>query len=370
MLAGPSLDLLDLFPPAATVACAPVSLLSSSLAVLGPIPSSSLLHIALNHLRAGEAGGAEHVPPTLSAKARGKQRAVEGEPGQNDEDDNAVKHLPCLGRPRQRRVLVLTPDEGALRGELAKEADVSLFGSRRDSQTARLLDLTDIRYLPTSAHLTYFLATVHVFPSPHVTEAQAAYAETGAKSVVDPSCLPYEPTLVILHSPSDYLEEPVSEGAGVEAYASILAHFVSTFSRISSSTPSLVLLDPLAANISLPLLPLHLRTKGKKRSRDDGTRAPADEVERDRVSLKKLAERFFDYVGVVEELDRPDPEAAIYSPDEPRRFLLACEATPQLRPRVPQSQHRLGVEFALNRVGVDDADGEDEGGMRIEVVGS
>ncbi|BGP36948.1 hypothetical protein JCM10449v2_000852 [Rhodotorula kratochvilovae] len=371
MLAGLSLNLLDLFPAASTVSRAPVSLSSSSLAVVGPIPSSSLLHLALNHLHAGEDDGTEEAPaPVLSAKARGKQRAVEDDAPQSEDNAEDTDEFYSLPRRRQRRVMVLTSDEGALRAELAKEGDVSLFGSRRDSQTARLLDLIDIGYLPTSAHLSYFLSTVYLFPGPHAPEAQAAYIETGAKSLVDPSGLSYEPTLVILHSPSDYLEEQINEGAGVEAYASILAHFVSTFSHLCSPPPSLVLFDPFAAEASLPLLPSHLRSKSKtkKRSRDEGGAAPEDDDERDRLPLRNLAERFFDYVGEVEKLhlDLDAPSRL----DEPRRFLLSCEASPMARIRLPQSQHRLGVEFALHRVGEDDPEGEDEGGMRIEVVGS
>lgn len=67
-----------------------------------------------------------------------------------------------------------------------------------------------ISYLPTSAHLTYFLATAYVSTDSAAQDAYAAFAETGAKARLDPSCLRYAPTLVILHDPSEYLDEPAN----------------------------------------------------------------------------------------------------------------------------------------------------------------
>ena len=246
MLHEPHIDLLGLFPSTSTAGQTPLALPASSLALIGPLPSSSLLHLALNHLRATDS---ELHPPSrpLSARARGKQRARDDDDLDLSAapDDSGDEHGDELGTGRrsveqQRRVLVLTPDEAALRDELAREGDVSLFGSRRDAETIRLLDKVDIRcvlsllfysvetimvehaadplarrYLPSSAHLTYFLSTVHTFSSRHAPDAQAAYLDSGAKKLVDPSCMPYDPTLVVLHSPSDYLDEPVNEGCVV-----------------------------------------------------------------------------------------------------------------------------------------------------------
>lgn len=145
MLAGPSIDLLDLFAPAATASHLPVVLAASSLALVGPIPSSSLLHLALNHLRQGQQH-AEPRSPTqqLSERARGKQRVRDDIESDDDEGfDEAI--LQELGQRQERHVLILTSEEAALRSELVRECDVSLFGSRSDSETARLLDLVDIR---------------------------------------------------------------------------------------------------------------------------------------------------------------------------------------------------------------------------------
>lgn len=225
MLAEDSFELLDLFPAASTSSAQRVALPASSLAFIGPLPDSSLIHLALNHLRAGE------VPDYLSdddgglsEKARGKRREYEVEEDVEAEEQGGG---PSRGASKQsRRVLIVTPEREALRKELARDPDVSLFGLRRDGETTRLLDLIDIRcgrlsylfrttadtavfhsYLPSSAHLTYFLATAYLPSNP---AAQDAYAESGAKNRPDPSCLPYAPTLVILHDPSEYLDEPAN----------------------------------------------------------------------------------------------------------------------------------------------------------------
>lgn len=219
-----AIDLLDLFPPAATVSSTPVALTASSLALIGPVPEASVLHIALNHLRA-EADQA--ASSSLSDKARGKRRA------QEEYADEAEQPLVPATPARPRRVLILSPDEASIRTELANECDVSLLGQRVDSETARLLDRIDIRcappfapfscgpflvpsiaqsnlcsYLPTSAHLTYFLATVYTSSSGAAQDAQLAFTATGASAPVDPSCLPHEPTMVILHGATSYLNEP------------------------------------------------------------------------------------------------------------------------------------------------------------------
>ncbi|GAA5842296.1 hypothetical protein JCM9279_005336 [Rhodotorula babjevae] len=388
MLHDPHIDLLGLFPPTSTASQAPLVLPASSLALIGPLPTSSLLHLALHHLRPSDSySEAQLHTRSLSPRARGKQRA-------RDDDDLDLSAAaddggdedgcePGTGtRPvgQQRRVLILTSDEGALRDELAREGDISLFGSRRDGETIRLLDRVDIRYLPSSAHLTYFLSTVHTFSSRHAPDAQAAYLDSGAKKLVNPSCLSYDPTLVVLHSPSDYLDEPANEGCGVDAYASMIAHFLSSCARLGASPPLLVVIDPLAAQSSLPLLPARLqaKTKGKKRSfGEDEAATTTTGGERTSMALVRVLERFFDYVGEAEELPpaSPPPLGAAPPPEQLKRLLLSCVAAPRLRAKRlahPEQAHlhRVGVEVVLHRVGEDDAEGEEPGGMRIEVVGS
>ncbi|GAA5926983.1 hypothetical protein JCM3775_007096 [Rhodotorula graminis] len=392
MLSNPHIDLLDLFPAASTAGQTPLVLPASCLALVGPVPSSSLLHLALNHLRQSDSDAQSPALPQ-STRARGKQRARDDDDdldlsaAAGDSGDEGGGDLCTSSSPaQQRRVLILTPDEAALRDELAREGDVSLFGSRRDGETVRLLDKVDIRYLPSSSHLTYFLSAVHTFSSRHAPDAQAAYRDSGAKSLLDPTCLPYDPTLVVLHSPSDYLDEPVNEGCGIDAYASIVAHFLSTGARLGSSSPLLVVIDPLAAHTSLPLLPARLqaKTKTKKRSfGDEGDPAPTTTTtggDRNSMALVSVLERFFDYVGEVEPIPPASPPAPDIAPPGPQQqqqsqhLLLSCAASPRLRTTTlarPASAHlhRVGLEVVLHRVGEDDAEGEEPGRTRIEVRG-
>ncbi|GAA5942036.1 hypothetical protein JCM10213_004368 [Rhodosporidiobolus nylandii] len=287
----------DLFPPTQSTSAAPQAVPASSVALLGPLVTSSLLHLALNHLRPEEER--KQDVSSLSETAKGKQRVTNE--GSVEEED-----VPLLRRKtrRERRVLILTPDRDVLREELSKESDVSLFGARRSGETARLLDLVDIRHLPSSAHLTYFLSTCYTSSSSSAFAASSAYLATNPKTRLDPSYLPYEPTLVVLHAPSDYLEEPANQGAGIESYASLLALFVSTFSSLCKRPPLLVLHDPSASNLSLPILAADLGSKdtANKRPRpgrvEEGEESeqPEDD-EADRLALLRIAERFFDWTG-------------------------------------------------------------------------
>ncbi|BGP29030.1 hypothetical protein JCM10296v2_000766 [Rhodotorula toruloides] len=370
MLAEDSFDLLDLFPAASTSSAQPVAIPAASVAFIGPLPDSSLIHLALNHLRAGEAPDyLSNDEEGLSEKARGKRRDYEVEKDVEAEEQGGG---PSRSAPKQsRRVLILTPERETLRDELARDSDVSLFGMRRDGETTRLLDMIDIRYLPTSAHLTYFLASAYVSSDPAAQDAYAAHTETGARNRLDPSCLPYAPTLVVLHDPSEYLDEPANASAGVAAYGSILAHFVSAFSRLSSPPPRLVLFDPLASPLSTHILPAHLRSsrKGKKRSQDadeTGNDAAVEAEERDTVPLRRIIERFFDWVGESEELPSLGPA---YQGRETHAFLLTCRPSPRTAARLPPKQAQsISLEYRLHRLEDDDPDGEEEGSVRIEVV--
>ncbi|GAA6000496.1 uncharacterized protein JCM10292_001542 [Rhodotorula paludigena] len=348
-----AIDLLDLFPPAATVSSTPVALTASSLALIGPVPEASVIHFALNHLRA-EADQA--ASSSLSDKARGKRRA------QEEYADEAEEPLVPATPARPRRVLIASPDEASLRDELANECDVSLLGQRVDNETARLLNRIDFRYLPTSAHLTYFLATVYTSSSGAAQDAQLAFTATGASAQVDPSCLPHEPTMVILHGATSYLNEPDQARSGIEAYGSMLAHFVSTFEHIAPSRPFLVLFDPLAIDLALPVLPLHLAESGNGRKR--GVEGVGSTGERDQMSLSRIIERFFDWIGEAEEINSGDSPR---QQSQFRRFLLSCRASPRMRTRMPSQQQRVGLEYVMHRVGDKDPEGEDEDGVRIEV---
>ncbi|GAA6043541.1 hypothetical protein JCM8097_001213 [Rhodosporidiobolus ruineniae] len=345
----------DLFPPVGPASPAPLAMPASSVALVGALPAASLLHLALNHLRNDDEEGSS--VDQLSEKARGKRRAVDDEDDFLEEEE-AAPSLPTGKKGQERRVLVLTPAQDLLRDELVKEGDVSLFGSRRSGETARLLDLVDIRYLPTSAHLTYFLTTVYTSSSSSAQSASSAYRGTNPKSRIDPSYLPYEPTLVVLHAPSDSLEEEANQG-GVESYASILALFLSTFSNLSSSPPLLVLHDRLASSLSLPLLPSHLSTKRKRPASADERE---EEDDRHRLSLKRVAERFFDWVGEAHEVSVDEP----YNGPRRSHHVLTLHASPHIRHAVPAE--KVELEYVVSEVDPSDPDEQEEGGVRIELA--
>ena len=116
------------------------------------------------------------------------------------------------------------------------------------------------------------------------------------------------------------------------------------------------------------------------------------------MALGRVLERFSDYVGEVEisasrsslclsarPLERradalpraravppasPPPLGAAPPAPQPQRLLLSCVASPRLARPENTHLHRVGVEVVLHRVGEDDAEGEEPGGTRIEVVGS
>ncbi|GAA5831745.1 hypothetical protein JCM11251_003865 [Rhodosporidiobolus azoricus] len=361
-----SFDPTDLFPRAASTSRAALTLHTSSIALFGPLPTSSLLHIALNHLR--DDNNKVRCTERLSEKTKGKKREVDEEDAFPAEDDEIPLPRPINGKAR--RVLVLTPDSTVLRDELSKEGDVSLFGARRSSETARLLDLVDIRTLPTSAHLTYFLSTCYTPTTPSAEDAHSAFLATKSHIKVDPSYLSYEPTMVVIHAPSDYLEEPANVGAGVEAYGSILAHFISTFHSLTSPPPFLVLHDPLASIHSLPTLPLRLAPKKpKKRTFSAAEHGEGEEGEKeekedpDRVPLRRIAERLFDWVGEAKEV----PTERDYSAPPRTHYVLNLGASPFFLFPSKLETRKAELEYTVVEVGEDDPDGE-EGGVRIEVL--
>lgn len=103
------------FPAAALAPC-------SSVALSGPLPHSSLLHLALHHL---------HEEPAT--------------PTQSTEGASAATARQQLDEARERRVLILTSDQALLRDQLADERDIALAGNRRSAEQVRLLDRIDIK---------------------------------------------------------------------------------------------------------------------------------------------------------------------------------------------------------------------------------
>ncbi|GAA5953215.1 hypothetical protein JCM8115_000463 [Rhodotorula mucilaginosa] len=288
------LDLLDLFPAASTSTSAPVLVDAPSVAFVGQLPAATPLHLALNHLRReGEDElEDERLEGGLSERARGKQRA-EADVFQGDEEvhspgDDAQSRARQSTMTAQRRVLILTPDRDALRELLVEQCDGSLVGDRLDGSEQALLDRIDIRYLPTSSHLTYFLSTAYEADD---FAAGDAYSATGEARAQDPSLLRYRPSLVILNAPSTYLREPAFAEAGVAALASLLAHFFTTFAKGSQCPPILAVFGDHASEIRMPLLPRHLQA----RRRDPSGQASLED--RDRYSALSVLEHFCAWTG-------------------------------------------------------------------------
>lgn len=178
----------------------------ASVGLSGLLPASSLLHLALHHLR-----GAPQDPPRPSKRRRLDYNAEQA-----------------------RHVLILTSDQDALRRELLLEREVSIAGDTHHVETVRLLNRIEIKYvhagsfrvwcgavfvnrrmlsilssrnLPTSAHLTYFLTTCYTHE--HVLTSAVAFKGSAPQGTIDPSFLPRSPSLVLLHNPSAYLAEDV-----------------------------------------------------------------------------------------------------------------------------------------------------------------
>ncbi|ORY85335.1 hypothetical protein BCR35DRAFT_351662 [Leucosporidium creatinivorum] len=324
------------------MSCSPLAP-CSSVALSGPLPHSSLLHLALHHLH--------EEPATASQTTEGGQ---------------AVPTRQQLDTARERRVLILTSDQALLRDQLADERDVSLVGTRRNTDQAGLLDRIEIKHLPTSAHLTYFLTTVYTHSSP--ASARKAFVETGAKVSVDPSYLPFPPTLVVLHNASEYLAEDSAQRAGLEAFGSVLALFSSTFAYLTpSSPPLLVLHDRAALSLSTPVIPPHLSRPHKRRRKGASSSDDADEPagpppEADKLGLEEVVAYFFDWIGHVERI--PTSPTSVLG-EAQKTFVLTL--SPSKR-RLPPSVDLVQAEYSVTQLEALDAAAEEEG-VQIELVG-
>lgn len=140
-----SCSLHDLLPGPST---APNNLNAPILALIGNFPASTVLHYALNHLeRQEEESYSLERNEGLSEKAKGKRKAFEDDFADEQEGDIGDLEEEGIGseqrgqrKPRQRHVLVLTPNLPELRQRLVNENDVSLFGRRQDAEKAKMLD--------------------------------------------------------------------------------------------------------------------------------------------------------------------------------------------------------------------------------------
>ncbi|GAA5896670.1 uncharacterized protein JCM6883_006975 [Sporobolomyces salmoneus] len=359
---GCTLNLQDLFPPTASTSQAQIDLQTPTIAFIGHgLPGSSLFHFALNHLAKEEETSARSNA-ALSEKAKGKQRAVDQESEDVEAEFDDDGQVQGRGRrqetAKRRHVLILTSDLASLRRELVSENDSSLFGRSRDSERTALLQSITFKHLPTSAQLSYFLASFYDLTNSKASDLHSTYVENQNRSKDDPSYLPFEPTMVILHSPSTYLDESVHTESGIEGYAAMLALFVSTFSNFSRNPPAIVLFDPLASSNSLPIIPPHL-SKSRKRPRHSSeavSRNDAEDEEVETLPLRAAIERFFEAVAEV-----------IPVPLSPTSLEYGHQERFRIEARTKRKPSFAFLEFSTRKIGQDDDEDEEEGSTRISV---
>jgi hypothetical protein len=160
------------------------------------------------------------------------------------------------------------------------------------------------------------------------------------------------------------------------------------------SPPLVVLFDPAASTRSLPTIPLHLPNPRKRFKRADnnnddddttiGTRVADEDAVVERLPFSVAIDRFFDCVGRVE------PGSYLFLRFSSRLRLASGSLTPCHLLAVPLSPTHLDfghlekgrvdvrskrqpsynfLEFSTERIGEDDEEGEEEGGLRITVEG-
>ncbi|SGY31941.1 BQ5605_C002g01284 [Microbotryum silenes-dioicae] len=388
-------------------ASVPTLLKARSIALTGPLPTSSVLHVAVAHLRGHSSEGDhddDHSQHSLEAR----------------QDDDQVG-------PERRHVLVLTSDQAKWRDSLIRESDTSLFSTSTrsvDASFVSYLDRVEIKHLPTSEHLLYFLTTVYSHAE-HLLASQV-FIESGTRNKSDPSYLPTVPTLVVLHNPSEYLAESQAQNDGIEAYTSLLALFDSAFTRLSPrqvsvssslgsssshltstfssdieprrSPPLLVLVDNDALILEQALLAPHLAQPRRKRKAEYEERRfeqgePPDERHIEQMRLLSVLPYFYDWVGIVEpglsvfdsvffNVTCPNPalltcKPAVQQEPDPSQPSLTFVMTytpslhssdiPSLLPTTsPSSREPVAVEFAVQHLS--QANGDDEDGLFVQVI--
>ncbi|SCZ90786.1 BZ3500_MvSof-1268-A1-R1_Chr1-3g02249 [Microbotryum saponariae] len=350
-------------------ASVPTLLKARSIALTGPLPTSSVLHVAVAHLRGRSSEGdhdVDHSQHSLEAR---------------QEDDQVG--------PERRHVLVLTSDQAKWRDSLIRESDTSLFSTSSrsvDASFVSYLDRVEIKHLPTSEHILYFLTTVYSHAE-HLLASQV-FIESGTRSKSDPSYLPIVPTLVVLHNPSEYLAESQAQNAGIEAYTSLLA----------LRPPLLVLFDNDALILEQALLAPHLAQPRRKRKAEYEERRfeqgePTEERHIEQMRLLSVLPYFYDWVGIVEpgssvfdsvflNVTCPNPASLAWKPavqQEPvpsqPSLTFVMTYTPSLHPSdipsllpttSPTSRQPVAVEFAVQHLS--QANGDDEDGLFVQVI--
>ncbi|WWD17330.1 hypothetical protein CI109_101770 [Kwoniella shandongensis] len=147
------IPLSSLFPPSSSEA-GPSQPIPSPSFLVGPLPPTAPLHIALAYLKLAdlppyEGNGSPRTDHSLHAQGRGKGKEKEHQHGDPLEEEDQFRS--------PRRVLVITGSKASF-GESVEEDDEDwMRGHGGDYEVLRRLRRVDMRYCPTSAHLKLLL---------------------------------------------------------------------------------------------------------------------------------------------------------------------------------------------------------------------
>ncbi|WVQ82152.1 hypothetical protein IAT38_004280 [Cryptococcus sp. DSM 104549] len=146
-----TIPLSSLLPPSSTHAGPSRPLLSPAY-ILGPLPSTSPLHLALGFLSSSDPssrdpGGIYPVTPA----SKGKQK---------EDNAPAAKESDAARRGAPARVLVIAGGKGEFQDRIAEEDEAWFRNHGGHYEVVRKLKRVDMRYCPTPAHLQALLTVI------------------------------------------------------------------------------------------------------------------------------------------------------------------------------------------------------------------
>nr|XP_018263094.1 uncharacterized protein I303_04585 [Kwoniella dejecticola CBS 10117]OBR85252.1 hypothetical protein I303_04585 [Kwoniella dejecticola CBS 10117] len=287
---------------------ASISYLSPSTYIVGPLPPTSPLHLALNYL-----GLADHLPYSpLNAprhaqeavgelakgkgKGKGKERAAENTSQANNQvaetttnDGNGTKQLSREIRARER-VLIITGPKGEYADKIQEEDEDVFRSISGEWETLKMLKRVDIRYCPSPKHLQLLLTLLtesdsrfdnnsnqnlsHAHSHPHHVESTPSLIilwDVASMFMVQQTVDENEPPPNMTPSVNANANATVKHGkrfksdARLSDYMDLLSATKATVDHLNTLHPSyehvdpptqLIILEPsLNALSSLPILP-------------------------------------------------------------------------------------------------------------------
>ncbi|CED84881.1 hypothetical protein [Phaffia rhodozyma] len=256
----------------------------NSLAILGPLPGSSAVHIALGLLSTDQ-------------------------PGDSHDKDGS-----------KGSVLILSKNENEWSSALMKDGNLWFKTEAGRARLSKTLDRVKIRYAPTATHLALLLSLL--------STDDTLVSDSTRKPIhirsEDPTRLESFPRLIILHELSSFFGGFVEQDGDHEPewrprptvdqsqYGSLLTLAISTVDHLNERRPpdtpatQLLLLDAQALSISLPIIippidqPLSESDPftPSKRKRDTYPK----------LDVRVLVESFVDWVGIIQPLEHtPSP---------------------------------------------------------------